>query len=42
MVSMLKELETFIQPTANEKVMLVEMDVRDRVRQLVLEALRHF
>ena len=42
MVAMLKELENFIQPTANDKVMLVEMDQRDRTRQLVGEAIRHF
>lgn len=39
---MLKELENFIQPTANDKVMIVEMDQRDRTRHLVGEAIRHF
>ena len=42
MLAMLKELEQFMQPTANEKVMLVEMEQRDRVRDLVGEALRQF
>ena len=42
MIEMLKELENFIQPTANDRVMIVEMDQRDRVRDLVGEVVRHF